>query len=110
MQQCSKLLIAASLLLTPLQLLALDDPTRPPGAGLLTAAGSAEVDSGWNLTSTLVSEGRRLATINGRTVRQGQKIGSAQVIKIDPAGVTLLQDGERKRIALLPSAVKKDKR
>jgi len=70
----------------------------------------ADANSGWVLTSTLVSEGRRLATINGRTVRQGQSIGGAQVIKIDPAGVTLLQDGERKRIALLPSSVKKDKR
>lgn len=103
-------MFAVCLLFAPPLLWALEDPTRPPGASQLSAVSGTDVNSGWVLTSTLVSDGRRLATINGRTVRQGQSIGSAQVIKIDPAGVTILQDGARKRIALLPSSVKKDKR
>jgi len=110
MRLCLRTIVIANLLLAPLQLVALEDPTRPPGASLLSAGTGIEAQKGWNLTSILVSEGRRLAIINGRTVRQGQKVGNARVVKIDRTGVTILHDGEQKRIALLPSAVKKDKR
>jgi hypothetical protein len=102
--------MTACILFAPTLLWALEDPTRPPGASQLGSLNAADANSAWILTSTLVSDDRRLATINGRTVRQGQSIGNAQVIRIDPTGVTLLQDGERKRIALLPSSVKKDTR
>ena len=87
---------------------ALEDPTRPSGALFITEAGIE--NNGLQLTSTLVSEGRRIAIINGKTVRQGDTVGSATVLKIQPTEVIVLQGGERKSLALLPSDVKKDKR
>lgn len=103
-----KAMIAMMLLIVPVSLQALEDPTRPPGASLLT---SAEADAtGMQLTSILVSAGRRLAIINGQTVRQGQQVGNARVVKIEPTAVIVVQNGERKRLALLPSTIKKAKR
>lgn len=104
-----KVMIVMTLLFVPISLQALEDPTRPPGASLLTAGGEADA-TGMQLTSTLVSAGRRLAIINGQTVRQGQQLGNARVIKIEPTAVIVVQNGERKRLALLPSTIKKDKR
>jgi MSHA biogenesis protein MshK len=62
------------------------DPTRPPGVGARTVA---TLPHGPRLTSILVSDSRRLAVVNGRTVREGELVGQAKVKHIDISGVVL---------------------
>jgi len=69
------------------------DPTRPtdPAAYFGNNEPSA---SGWSLQSILSSPQRRIAIINGSRVREGDRIGAAQVIRITPTQV-VLNTGER---------------
>lgn len=73
----------------------LPDPTRPPAVLTAPAPGAAtprsEADT-LQLTSILVSQkpgGRRLAVINGKTLRQGERIGGMVVEAIRPTEVVL---------------------
>lgn len=86
----------------------LKDPTRPPSHrySAIGAAGTKAAPR-WVLSSTLIAPARRLATINGKTVGVGQKIGAARVIAIDPSRVAL-RDGDKEIILeLLPMDIKR---
>lgn len=107
----SKLLVVSVLLAGWLPALAVqaqfDDPTRPPNFSGF--ASNAAQDSGapaWQLSSILVSPQRRLAIINGKTVRQGDQINNARVLKIRTTGVTLRTSKETFTVKLLPARVK----
>lgn len=85
------------------------DPTTPLGAALY--AGNAGVGvSTYELHSVLISPQRKLAIINGKTLREGQVIpGSAgvQVKRILAQGVVLQQDDKRWELTLAPTTIRK---
>jgi len=70
------------------------DPLRPPGEiradsePLFNAAA-------WQLSSTLVADGRRVAIINDRTVGVGDRVGGARVVAIETGRVELDYRGRR---------------
>ena len=64
------------------------DPLRPPGTVQQEAGPSFNADA-WRLASTLVADGRRVAIINDRTVRPGDRVGGARVLAIEPGRVRL---------------------
>lgn len=65
------------------------DPTRPPGAALTAAVTGEQVDVALVLQSVIVSPERRVAVINGRSVRTGDRVGDAEVMEISRSRVRL---------------------
>lgn len=81
----------------------LRDPMRPPSAGSLTPWGSATpVSSGPRLQTIRFSARERSATIDGRRVRVGDKIGSARVVLITRNAVVLDDGGVSQTLKLFP--------
>ena len=71
----------------------LSDPTRPtPLHGERRAAPQQPT---WTLNSTLVSEDRRVAIINGRAVGVGDQINGARVVRVEQGAVWLEYQGNR---------------
>ncbi len=68
---------------------ALSDPTRPPIPAGVPVAATRNAASGPLLQSILLSPSRRLALIDGRMVRVGDRVGNAQVVAIDFDSVKL---------------------
>lgn len=86
----------------------LPDPTERTAMSGPRSTGGAS--SPWVLQSTLVSEHRRVAVINGEAVEPGDTVAGAQVLEIDAytvrlrtaAGATVvltLTDDDPKRVA-----------
>lgn len=86
---------------------ALYDPTRPTDpVQYFGQGGSSAARQAWTLHSILRASDRRIAIINGRRVREGERIGSARVLRIDDSQV-LLQTGTRRlTLRLLPHSIK----
>jgi MSHA biogenesis protein MshK len=83
---------------------ALPDPTRPPAALNARAAASGTAEpSGPQLQSVLVSQGRRLAVIDGETYRVGQKVNGALLAAVGDDQVVLVQDKQRQVLKLYPT-------
>ena len=97
------------------------DPTRPPAALTqpVTSAGTvagtggtggttAQAERGWpQLQSILVSQrpgGRRVAVIDGKLVRQGQRVGEARVVSIDAGSVRLQRGSQTQTLKLFRPA------
>ena len=73
---------------------ALEDPLQPPGWD--APAHAAPFDAGrWQLSSTLLAQGRRVAIINGQPVRAGDHVDGARVLAIEAGGVRLDYRGHR---------------
>jgi MSHA biogenesis protein MshK len=88
----------------PANALALSDPTRPTDPTAYFGTGSAART--WSLQSILFASDRRIAVINGERVQEGDRIGSARVVRIRDSHV-LLDTGERSlTLRLLPETVK----
>lgn len=71
---------------------ALADPTRPPDAAPVLGSAASGGAARPQLQSVLISNqpgGRRLAVIDGRSVRAGDKVGGAVVVSIGEASVVL---------------------
>lgn len=68
--------------------LAVSDPTRPPGYGERHAKKIS-----FQLDSVLVSETRKVAIVNGQSVVEGDRIGDAKVISISKQKVRLNKGG-----------------
>lgn len=104
-----KLRLAASIaLMITLSALAhaqtLSDPTRPPNA---PAAGPGDAGPvGTQLQSVLISQGRRLAIINGNTVALGEMVGEAKVVKITETEVVLQKGNDKEVLTLYPGIEK----
>ena len=90
----------------------LTDPTRPPavlsapGAGAGPAPAAA---SGPQLQSILISlrpGGRRVAVIDGKTLRQGERINGAVVEAILPTEVVLRKGNQRQILKLFRPAAR----
>lgn len=85
---------------------ALVDPTRPPtmAAQAVAESSSAGVPV---LQSVLISPQRTEAIISGKTVRVGDKLGNARVIRITESEV-VLRDGKNSQVLkLFPNIEKK---
>lgn len=103
-------------ILVALLALTLQDPTRPPAAMLHPVAGSpgsagagAGIEPGAHrLQSILIGRapgGRRVAVIDGDTVRVGERVGGARVVAIEAGAVQLEQAGKRSTLTLTAPAV-----
>ena len=74
----------------------LADPFMPPGWNEPDApAGDTFSASAWTLASTLTSNGRRVAIINGRAVRPGDHIGGARLLGVTRGSARLEYNGHR---------------
>jgi len=76
----------------------LQDPMQPPAFVVRPGTDSSEsAPFGPILQSTLLSSGRRIAMIDGKPMKIGDRIGGARIVSIDPASVTL-RDGRETRV------------
>lgn len=78
----------------------LADPTRPPGA---TRRTTAEALQPLRVEAVLRSAERRLAIVNGKVVRTGDRVSGVLILEILDDGVRYLRDG-RTQTVRLPSA------
>ena len=83
---------------------ALNDPTRPPSASSLQATGEASPS---RLQSVLISPARKIAVIDGRAVRLGERVGDATLIAIAPSQVTLQRGARYETLRMHPAVQKK---
>ena len=84
----------------------LADPTRPP-PGAVDADPGAPARAEPRLQSVLISNTRRLAVIDGRTVPIGGVIDGATLTSITETGVTLRRGGEVEMLKLHPGVEKR---
>lgn len=85
------------------------DPTEPPAALRQPSAGAqagAQVApaAAERLQSILISSKRRVAVIDGETVRLGQKHRGAVVASITPTQVVLVRGNAREILKLYPAS------
>lgn len=85
---------------------ALIDPTRPPDAMTAGDDSLAIAPSGPVLQSVLISPRRVEAIISGRTVKVGDKVGDAKVIRIKENEVTLRSGNDVQVLRLFPTIEK----
>jgi MSHA biogenesis protein MshK len=85
----------------------LSDPTRPPGTQIAAKRAGTKAAPRWILSSTLIAPTRRLAIINGKTVTVGEKVGGAEVMRIEPARVSLQEGGKQLVLKLAPRDYKR---
>lgn len=83
----------------------LPDPTRPVTSQAIADRGAAS--SGPVLQSVLVASGRRVAMVDGQTVKVGDKVGEARVVKIAESEVVLRNGKELKTLKLFPGIDKR---
>ncbi|HET7649335.1 MAG TPA: hypothetical protein VFL15_01370 [Gammaproteobacteria bacterium] len=81
----------------------LPDPMRPDTLSAVSGRGAVP---GWDLNSILISAGRRLAVINGRTVAPGDTVNGARVLEISAGEVKLSVRGKTLMLHLIPESVK----
>lgn len=82
----------------------LHDPTRPPVTQISTTQQNKNNTLQWQLSAILISAERRIATINGIIVRQGELIQGAKVLDIQAVTVTLKKQNKDIRLYLFPPA------
>lgn len=85
----------------------LNDPMRPPGQNLQFGDHNKRGETVWNLTSTLISGGRRVAMINDNLVVVGDDVNGARVMEILNNGVKLKYRNELLYIAMDTSTLRK---
>lgn len=85
---------------------AITDPTRPP---LENTIGDIAPTSGEKpvLQSVLISPLRVEAIINGRTVKVGDKVGDAKIVKISESEVLLREGKDLQVLKLFPNVEKR---
>ena len=81
---------------------ALADPMRPPQAAAAADEALAAVPGGSRLQSILLSPGRKLAVIDGRTVPLGGSVDGATLVAIRETEVVLQKGAERETLKLNP--------
>jgi hypothetical protein len=85
------LLAAAAVFLAPAAASAgpaLADPTRPPAAPAAREDAAAP-EPAWSLEAIWSQDGRRVAVIDGRRLREGDAFQGARVMRIDRSAVRL---------------------
>jgi MSHA biogenesis protein MshK len=86
----------------------LPDPTRPAVlSGVRTGApAEKQIARQWKLTSTLIAPQRRIAVINGRAVKVGEKIDGAELVGVQPGSALLHRAGRTIQLKLISGTVK----
>lgn len=86
------------------------DPTRPLGYQSASGKGGVAKAAQLRLSSVLISAQRKLAIINGQSLREGQSIpgSNATLVSIHPQGVWVQESGRRWELRLAPSVIKKN--
>lgn len=82
----------------------LRDPTRPLQE-IVTVPQPAPT---FQLHSILISQQRRVAIINGKTVAEGESVEGAKVLRIQPHRVSLLHRGKALELRLHSSTIRRD--
>ena len=81
----------------------LADPTRPNSwAQVLAPAAVTQEAPTFALESIIYSPSRRVAVINGRTLAEGESLGSLTLLKVDRRQVTVRIDKQRRVLLLKP--------
>lgn len=68
------------------------DPLRPPAPAAIAVPAAAASAAPQRLQATRIGADGRYAVIDGNTVRRGERVGDAVVVRIDAAAVTLKDD------------------
>ncbi|MES2113937.1 MAG: hypothetical protein V4578_02245 [Pseudomonadota bacterium] len=99
-------LAAAMLAALPVGAQVLADPTMPPPeARQAQGMAPAPVSKGPQLQSVLVgSNGRQVAVIDGQTVRRGEKVNGALLVKVDKNHAVLRRGGQTQVLKLYPDS------
>ena len=85
----------------------LPDPTQPPAAALRTADLPAKnEEEGLDLRAIFHAGDRRIAVINGRRVRENDRIGGARILAIDVDRVRLQRGDQIVELELVSRAFK----
>ncbi len=101
-------LLAASCLGNPAFGQALRDPTEPPSSARAPASPvTGALPSGPLLQSVIVSDGRKLALIDGETYRSGDKLGNSTIAAISSNEVTLRGPEGKRVLKLYPNMQEK---
>lgn len=82
------------------------DPTRPPSIVSEPERDQGSAAAAPQLQSVLISPTRRVATIDGRTVRVGDMVGDARVARILENEVILSRGQEQQVLKLFPGIEK----
>ena len=92
----------------PVSAQTLADPTQPPPESRLLAPGGVAApvaSSGPQLQSVLIgSRGREVAVIDGQTLRKGDKLNGAVLVKIGKNQVVLQHGRSKQVLTLFPDA------
>lgn len=85
----------------------LADPTRPPTSlGTSPEPHAATNAAGPELQSVLISPTRRVAIINGQSIKLGEKFGEATLVKIGESEVVLRNGQDVQVLKLFPNVQK----
>ncbi len=84
----------------------LRDPTRPP-AVLLAPGDRANAESGPVLQSVRLSRGQYTAIVSGKTVKVGDSVGNARVLRIGETEVVLKRGNGLQTLKLFPDVEKR---
>lgn len=76
------------------QELRVQDPTRPTAISR-TEGGTPQAATSLRLTGVLVSESRRIAVINGRFYRVGDRVNGEEITRIDPGSIRIMRGGKQ---------------
>jgi hypothetical protein len=93
--------------LSPLHAEDFPDPTRPPANIFAPSAGAgagreATENQSSGLHTIIISETRRAAIIDGKTVELGGQHGDAKLIEVNESGVVLQHTNRRQVLTLFP--------
>lgn len=84
------------------------DPTRPPASlGVVESGAVTSEVKGPVLQSVLISKGRKMAVISGKTVRLGEKFGDARLVRITESEAVLKSGKDVQTLKLLPEIEKR---
>lgn len=87
----------------------LPDPTRPP-VSLLQSDAGVVVPTGPILQSILISPQRKIAIIDGQTVKLNGKVGNQTLVNISETEVVLKSGKQLQTLSLHPDLIKKKNR
>lgn len=104
--RCACLLTLSIVVVQPVRAQDLLDPTKPP-ASILRAASGLEVPAGPILQSVLIGPNRKLAIIDGQTVKLNGKFGNQTLVKLNETSVVLKRGKQLQTLNLHPDFSKK---
>lgn len=70
----------------------LQDPMRPPAPAQSEGAASSAA-GGLSLTAVLISASRRIALVNGKIYREGDRINGDEIVAIEQGSILIRRNG-----------------